>query len=386
MFSYKSYAIANGVCEVRGKRRKQNELDSITIPEGVTTIGNYAFCACTDLTNVYYTGSEEQWNTIEIGDENNELFAATIHYNSRMPGQPDNSESDNSEQAKKVAAAAVEQIRAIGTVTLEKKETIAKARAAYNALTDEAKKYVSDADLKLLTDAEKKYATLKAEKDAADKAAAEKAAAEKKAAEEKAAAEKKAAQEAAKKEAIGAKNVVGNATYEVAKNQTVIYTANKKKNATSVKIPATIKINDKEYKVTEIAASAFKNSKKLTKVTMPKTVKKIGKSAFQNCSALKTVTIGSDVTTIGDGAFQGCSKLTKVTISEKVTKIGKNAFYNCKKLKTIVVKTNSLKSVGKSAFKNIAKSATIKVPKKKLTAYKKLLKKSGLGSKVKIVK
>ena len=289
------------------------------------------------------------------------------------------------------AAAAVEMIKAIGTVTLEKKAAIDEARAAYDALTDSAKKCVSAADLKILTDAETTYAKLVAQKAAAEAEAAKKAAEEtaaKAAAEEaaKKAAAEAAAAEAAKKEAVGAENVVGDATYVIAENQTVIFKAPSKKDATSVKIPETIQINGKDFAVTEIAADAFKNNKKLTKVTMPKNIKVIGKNAFQNCSALKTVTIGSSVTTIGDGAFQGCSRLTKVTIPAKVTKIGKNAFYNCKKLKTVTVKTSSIKTVGKSAFKNIAKNATIKVSKKKLAAYKKLLKKSGIGSKVKVTK
>lgn len=262
-------------------------------------------------------------------------------------------EEDKEATDRKAAAAVIEQVKAIGTVTLNHKDAIEKARAAYNALSDDAKKLVSADDLKLLADAEAKYAQLKADKEKADKAAAD----------------------AAKKEEVGAENVVGGATYVVAKNQTVIYEACEKKDATSVKIPEKIQINGKDFVVTEITANAFKNNKKLTKVTMPKSIKVIGKNAFQNCSALKTATIGSNVTTIGDSAFKGCSKLTKVTIPAKVTKIGKKAFCNCKKLKTVTIKSTSLKSVGSKAFTGCYKTLSIKVPKKKLTAYKKLLKK-----------
>ena len=273
---------------------------------------------------------------------------------------------------------AINKIGTLEKMTLDSKAAIDSAKTAYAALTTAGKDAVST-EYGFLQAAEAKYAKLVADKAAADKAAADKAAAEKATEEaaKKAAAEeaaKKAAAEAAKKEAVGAENVVGDATYVVAENQTVIYKAPVKKDVTSVKIPETIKINDKDFTVTEIAAGAFKNNKKLTKVTISKNIKVIGKNAFYGCSALKSVTIGSKVTTIGDGAFQGCSKLTKVTIPAKVTKIGKKVFYNCKKLKTITIKTSSLKSVGKSAFKKIAKKASIKVPKKKLTAYKKLLK------------
>ena len=56
-------------------------LPSITIPDSVTSIGNYAFSRCEGLTDVYYTGTQEQWNAITIGSYNTYLTNATIHYN-----------------------------------------------------------------------------------------------------------------------------------------------------------------------------------------------------------------------------------------------------------------------------------------------------------------
>ncbi len=85
-------------------------------------------------------------------------------------------------------------------------------------------------------------------------------------------------------------------------------------------------------------------------------------------------------------AFEDCPKLTKVTLGKNVEKIGKNAFKGCKKLKAITINSSELESVGKNAFKGIYKKAKIKVPKKKLSAYKKLLKNKGQGKKVRIVK
>jgi hypothetical protein len=56
-------------------------LASVTIPDSVTEIGYDAFYGCTSLTDVYYEGSEEQWNGIKIGSANEPLANATIHYN-----------------------------------------------------------------------------------------------------------------------------------------------------------------------------------------------------------------------------------------------------------------------------------------------------------------
>ena len=39
-------------------------LASITIPDSVTSIGRSAFNKCTNLANIYYIGTEEQWNAI----------------------------------------------------------------------------------------------------------------------------------------------------------------------------------------------------------------------------------------------------------------------------------------------------------------------------------
>ena len=60
-------------------------LKSVTIPESVVSISPYAFKGCAALADVYYGGSEEQWKTISIGDENDPLINATIHYHSVRP-------------------------------------------------------------------------------------------------------------------------------------------------------------------------------------------------------------------------------------------------------------------------------------------------------------
>ena len=56
-------------------------LRSITIPVSVTKIDDAAFTDCMNLKNVYYKGTQEQWNAIDMGAENEYLTGATIHFN-----------------------------------------------------------------------------------------------------------------------------------------------------------------------------------------------------------------------------------------------------------------------------------------------------------------
>ncbi len=136
-----------------------------------------------------------------------------------------------------------------------------------------------------------------------------------------------------------------NGIYKVTstKKKTVSYIKPINKKKKSYKIPNTVSYKGVTYKVTAIAKNAFKNNKKIKKVTIGKYVKKIGA----------------------------------------------NAFYKCKKLKTIVVKTSKLKknTVGKKAISGIYKKAIIKVPKSKVKAYKKVFtSKTGYKKTMKIKK
>ena len=138
--------------------------------------------------------------------------------------------------------------------------------------------------------------------------------------------------------AIGTIFTYKNAKYKILSEDTVIL--NKiLKNSKSFTIPAKAKYNDVEYKVVSMKK---------------KSVNKLNK--------LKTLTIGKNVKSIK-----------------------KKAIVKCSKLKTITINSTKLKTVGASAFAGAAKKLTIKVPKKKKSAYKKLLKKSGLpkGTKIK---
>ncbi len=161
---------------------------------------------------------------------------------------------------------------------------------------------------------------------------------------------------------VGKAYTVSGANYLVltatADGGTVSYTGykgNSKKG--NVKIPASVTIEGKPYKVTEIAKKALNKKTKITGVT-----------------------IGNNVTSIGASAFAGCTNLKKVTIGKSVKSIGASAFNGAKKLNKITVQSKSLTKVGKKALKGVTKKVTITVPKAKKKAYTNLFKGKGAKS------
>ena len=110
-----------------------------------------------------------------------------------------------------------------------------------------------------------------------------------------------------------------------------------------------------------IAASAFSGCYGLTSITIPNTVKNICSSAFSNCSGLTSISIPNSVTIIDAHSFYGCSGLTSVTIPNSVTSIGDGAFYNCSGLTSVTI-PNSVTSIGSSAFYGCSGLTSVSIP------------------------
>ena len=82
---------------------------------------------------------------------------------------------------------------------------------------------------------------------------------------------------------------------------------------------------------------AFSGCSSLTSVTIPDSVTTIGERAFYGCRSLTSVTIPDSVTIIGTDAFRNCSSLTSVTIPDSVTTIGEDAFQSCSSLTSVYI-------------------------------------------------
>ena len=55
-------------------------LKSVVLPASLKAVDIYAFLRCEQLSDVYFLGTEEQWNQLEIKERNEPLLQATVHY------------------------------------------------------------------------------------------------------------------------------------------------------------------------------------------------------------------------------------------------------------------------------------------------------------------
>lgn len=103
--------------------------------------------------------------------------------------------------------------------------------------------------------------------------------------------------------------------------------------------------------VTTIGDNAFSDCSNLTNVTLPSALASIGDYAFSGCSNLTNVILPSAFTAIGNVAFSGCSNLANVTLSSNITSIGTYAFQNCINLKNLTI-SKDVTSIKDIAFNN----------------------------------
>ena len=107
---------------------------------------------------------------------------------------------------------------------------------------------------------------------------------------------------------------------------------------TSIEIPSS---------VTSIGNFAFSGCTGLTSIEIPEGVTSIGYDAFNGCTGLTSIEIPEGVTSIGSYTFSGCTGLTSFEIPSSVTSIGTYAFDHCTGLSKVFIS-----DIGKYASTN----------------------------------
>ncbi len=98
-----------------------------------------------------------------------------------------------------------------------------------------------------------------------------------------------------------------------------------------------------------IGNGCFEKCAGLTEVILPESLNYIRPNAFNQCSSLKSITVPGGVKTLEGAVFSGCTGLTEAVLSEGVREIGFIDFYNCSSLKSICIPASCTK-IGERAF------------------------------------
>ncbi len=119
---------------------------------------------------------------------------------------------------------------------------------------------------------------------------------------------------------------------------------------TSIEIPAGVKT---------IEGNTFQNCGALASVKLNEGLEIIKTDAFADCISLTSINLPSTLTTIEDyRAFQNCLELTEITLPKNLTYLGHSAFSGCSGLKTVTM-YDKLATVSYQAFKGCTALETV---------------------------
>ena len=375
------------------------ELTCITLPSSITNIDSYAFSFCSNLKDIYYGGTQAQWNNISIGDSNDVLSSATIHLAPlgegtcgdnltwKLEGNGMLTISGDGTMVDYVSGESpwYSYKNNITSIVIESTVTSIGNYAFYDCAN------LTSVFIPNSVDSIGRYAFYKC-------------------------------------------NNLAN--IDLPEKITIIktYAFSECRSLTSIAIPSNVTIIDNSAfanctnlseitiseSVTSIGYAAFRNCKNLSEIIIPDSVTSISLSALEGCSNLETITIpfvggskktssdtnqypfgyifghtgnegfisatqtywGSDsyhtdyatysipgnlktVTVTGGnilrGAFENCSTLTNITLPNESTVVGTSAFKGCTNLASITV-PNGYTSIGSSAFEGCTALTSIVIP------------------------
>ncbi len=292
-------------------------LTSIRIPDGVTRIDLYAFYNCTSLKDVYYGGTEENWNATEINEHNESLLNANIHFT-----EPDDAKTYLNDTVYYTIDKITGTVTISGTGDMPNYEygesPFYNNCSIRNVIIKDGVTSIGDCvfvecdSLTSITIPDSvtsigNYAFLDCD---------------------------------------SLKNItIPDSVTSI--GELAFYFCY---SLTNVTIPDS---------VTSIGDEAFGHCKRLTDIIIPANITSIG--YFVGCESLGSITIPASVTSIDAGAFEWCTSLKSITIPDSVTCIGAYAFYECHSLTEITI-PNSVTSIGCSAFDGCESLESITIP------------------------
>ena len=122
----------------------------------------------------------------------------------------------------------------------------------------------------------------------------------------------------------GTKYTVGGNQYTVLKAGLSVRFSKANPKTNTVTIPNTITVDGISYKVAEVGANAFKNNKKVKKVTIGTNVVKIANKAFNKCPSLRNIIIKTTLLTKKTASKKCFSKVHKKMVIKVPKKVKKS--------------------------------------------------------------
>ena len=125
------------------------------------------------------------------------------------------------------------------------------------------------------------------------------------------------------------------------------------------------------FGITSIGHFNFYKCSSITSLNVPATVGYIGSSAFEDCTSLTSLSLNDGLLYIGGSAFESCSELQELTIPSTVKTISINAFKNCKGITDVYCYAENVPDTHFDAFDATPTgSSTLHVPASAVEAYR----------------
>lgn len=311
--------LPDGVTEIGASAFEGCSLTEIRLPDSVTEIGKCAFQNCANLKDLYYAGTREQWNDINISKGNEDLQNIEIHFG-------DGTTLNGSYQGFKYVIVEAEEAGEVETIEItgyEGTDSVVKVPAEINGILVTSIGFDAFLDNDTIQEITIPSGVTKLG--------------------------------SLEDGMLGCFGTCPNlkaihveeSNPEFSSEDGVLFTRGKdvlirypSKKEGAYTVPSS---------VTDLVNNAFEDCESLTEVILPDSVTNIGEAAFIDCIKLEKVSLPSGIDSIKEYTFSGCEKLKEIEIPSGVWGIGYGCFEDCTGLTSVTVPA-SMEAVEALAF------------------------------------